>query len=195
MNSISCLVMLEDKKEETACLHVLGLLSDSDDAEFSATLDSDPSAARAVREFRDSLTNLQLSTMPVKLPPAGSRDRLFDRIAQEPARVSTDADGHIESINPSFTDLCGYRLHELTGKKPGHVLQGPGTSPEAVEMLRAAVKAGAACELEMMNYHKNGIPYWVHIRIDPIIDAAGAVTGYDAVEKKLPMPEGLLPIS
>jgi len=185
--------MLEDKKEESACLHVLGLLSDEDDAAFVATLDSDPLAARAVREFRDSMTNLQLSTTPVQCPPAGAKERLFDRIAQEPARVSTDAEGFVQSINPSFTELCGYRLHELTGKKPGHVLQGPGTSLDAVEMLRAAVAAGESCELEMMNYHKNGTPYWVQIRIDPILDADGGVSGYEAVEKKLPMPEGLLP--
>ncbi len=190
MNAISCLVMLEDKKEELACLHVLGLLPEPDDAAFVATLDSDEEAARAVREFRDSLTNLHLSTTAVEQPPEGARERLFDRLAAEPARVATDAEGRIESINPSFTEMCGFRLHELAGKKPGHVLQGTETDPSAIATLRKAIAAGTTCDVEMMNYHKNGTPYWVKIHIEPIRDPSGKLTGFEAEEKKLPMPGG-----
>lgn len=180
--------MLENKKEELACMHVLGMLPDSEEAAFVATLDSDPAAARTVREFTESLTNLHLSTTPVQTAPDGSKGRLFERIAREPARVSTDASGHILAINPSFTEMCGYRLQDLIGKKPGHVLQGPGTAPESVKKLRDAVNSGLSCEVEMLNYHKNGTPYWVHIQLDPTRDAAGMITGYEAAEKKLPMP-------
>lgn len=188
MNTINCLVMLEDKKEELACLHVLGLLPEPDEAAFVATLDSDDVAARAVREFRDSLTNLHLSTTAVDLPPEGAKERLFDRLAAEPARVATDAQGRIQSINPSFTEMCGYRLHELAGKKPGHVLQGAHTDPAAIAILRKAILAGSVCDLEMMNYHKSGRPYWVKIHIEPVHDSEGKLTGFEAEEKKLPMP-------
>lgn len=183
--------MLEDKKEEAACLHVLGLLPEAEDLEFAASLESDAVSARAVREFRDSLTNLHLTTTAVKLPPSGAKDRLFARIQAEPSRVATDANGCIISINPSFTEMCGYRLHELAGRKPGHVLQGPGTCADAIRTLSEAVAAGKACDLEMMNYHKNGSPYWVSIHIDPVRDASGEISGFEAMEKKLPMPEGL----
>lgn len=181
--------MLEDKKEEAACLHVLGLLPEAEDLEFTASLESDEVAARTVREFRDSLTNLHLTTTAVKLLPSGAKERLFARLQAEPSRVATDADGYIISINPSFTEMCGYRLHELAGRKPGHVLQGPGTCAEAIHSLREAVVEGRPCDIEMMNYHKSGSPYWVSIRIDPVRDASGEISGFEAMEKKLPMPE------
>jgi PAS domain S-box-containing protein len=183
--------MLEDKKEEAACLHVLGLLPDAEDLEFTASLESDAVSARTVREFRDSLTNLHLTTTVVKLPPPGAKDRLFARVQAEPSRVATDADGYIISINPSFSEMCGYRLHELVGKKPGHVLQGPGTCADAIRSLREAVAEGRACDIEMMNYHKNGSPYWSSIHIDPVRDANDKISGFEAMEKNLPMPEGL----
>lgn len=180
--------MLEDQKEETACMHVLGLLSDEEDAAFVKSLVSDAAAARIVREFRESLTDLHLSTTSMQLPPTGARERLLERLLNEPARVGTDVDGRVVSINPSFTALCGYRLHELIGKKPGHLLQGVATSQDVVAILRNAIAQQQACEVEVINYHKDGSPYYVRIQIEPVRNMAGVLTGFEALEKKLPMP-------
>jgi PAS domain S-box-containing protein len=183
--------MLENKNEELACLRVLGLLSESEEQEYLAGPATSPEAIRCEREFRDSLTNLALSATVTQLPPDGARERLFERIAREPARVATDAEGRILAINPSFTDLCGYRLSDLRGKKPGQVLQGPKTCPQTVETLRRAVANGEPCELEMLNYHKNGSPYWVRIAIQPQRNDQGELVGFEAEETKLPMPAGI----
>jgi len=183
--------MLENKNEELACLRVLGLLSDSEEKEYLGEGASSPEAIRCEREFRDALTNLALSTTAAQLPPEGARDRLFKRISREPARVATDASGRIVAINPSFTELCGYRLTDLRGKKPGQVLQGPKTCSETIQILRNAVANGEFCELEMLNYHKNGSPYWVKIAILPQHNDRGELIGFEAQETRLPMPAGM----
>lgn len=178
--------MLEDSKEETACLHVLGLLGEDEDAEFVRQLATDPVASRAVREFRDSLTNLNLSSTAVRLPPTGAKERLFARVDTEPARVTTDAEGRVVAINPSFTALCGFRLHELRGKKPGHLLQGPDSCSKSVATLREAIHSGSSCEVDMVNYHKDGSPYHVRIQVRPVRDSDGVLTGFEAEERELP---------
>ena len=39
--------------------------------------------------------------------------------------------------------------------------------------MRGAVKAYQPCRETILNYHKNGDPYWVEIAITPILDDAG----------------------
>jgi PAS domain S-box-containing protein len=119
-------------------------------------------------------------------PPVHLKEKILQRIAAEPARVETDAGGGIVAINPAFTALCGYTFAEIVGRKPGSFLQGEKTEPDAVRILREGVRHGHPCEVEMFNYHKDGSIYRVHIRMDPLRDDAGAVTGFLAVEREIP---------
>lgn len=179
------MVMLEDQSEERAALYALGLLEENDVRAFEAEAAGNPALARAATELQETLANLALSTTPMHLPPPDVHTSLLARIEAEPARVSTDRWGHIEEINPAFTRLCGYRFEELRGRKPGHVLQGPGTDPADVDVLRRAVKAGAAAEVEMTNYHKDGSAYRVRVAIEPRRNDAGEVVGFRATEHRL----------
>ncbi len=177
--------MLEDQSEERACLHALGLLNAEEAAEFEREAAARPELLRVSHELSDALANLALSVTPISRPAASVRDGLLARIAAEPARVTTDRWGHIQTINPAFTGLCGYTLPELLGRKPGHVLQGPATDPSGVIALRETIRTGSACEVDMVNYHKDGSPYHVHISVTPILGADLSVTGFQAVERKL----------
>jgi len=106
-------------------------------------------------------------------------------IDAEPARVVTDASGHVVSINPAFSRLCGFCFDEIRGRKPGSLLQGPATTLESIEVLREGIRNLKPCEVEMLNYHKDKTPYHVHIRLEPLVDAEGAHTGFVATETKL----------
>jgi PAS domain-containing protein len=71
-------------------------------------------------------------------------DRVIGRIASEPARVRTDAHGHVTQINPAFSGLCGYTFEEIRGRKPGSLLQGLETTGSpfllcAMPFVRAGV--------------------------------------------------------
>jgi PAS domain S-box-containing protein len=114
------------------------------------------------------------------------KDNILRRIAAEPARVETDADGGITAVNPAFTALCGYRFEEIRGRKPGSFLQGAQTDPASVARLRQAVREGTFCEEELVNYHKDGTAYHVRISVEAIRDASGVITGYRAIERELP---------
>jgi len=98
------------------------------------------------------------------------------------AVVITDATGLIEWANQSFTRITGYTLDEVRGKKPGQVLQGPGSDFQAVSRIRQAIAEGRSCEETLTNYTKAGEPYIVHIKIDPIRDKGGRVTHFIAVQ-------------
>jgi len=119
--------------------------------------------------------------------PAGLHARIHQRITAEPARVETDSQGAIVSINPAFTGLCGYTFAEIQGRKPGSFLQGANTDPKSVAVLRQAVKKGRGCNVEIINYHKNGSAYLVHIAMETIHDENGDLTGYRAAETRLPL--------
>lgn len=114
--------------------------------------------------------------------PTTLHRRVLDRIEAEPARVETDREGGIVSINPAFTALCGYSFPEIRGRKPGSFLQGKESDPEAVNVLRQAVRSGTSCEVKMVNYHKDGSPYHVWIGVEPIRNDQGELTGFRAAE-------------
>lgn len=110
---------------------------------------------------------------------------LMDRIDSEPARVFTDTEGRITSINPAFSQLCGHAFEDLKGRKPGSMLQGPESSPDSIEVLRKAIREQTPCVTELVNYHKDHSAYRVRIHLRPLFSASGELTGYEAEEHKL----------
>ena len=112
-------------------------------------------------------------------------ESVLSRISAEPARVRTDAQGHVVEINPSFSGLCGYTFNEIRGRKPGSLLQGPETTEESVIALRDAIRSRAACSVEMVNYHKNQTTYRVQIDLSPRFNSEGELEGFEALERKL----------
>lgn len=102
-----------------------------------------------------------------------------------PARVITNRIGLVTSANPAFSGLSGFSFGEIRGRKPGALLQGEETEPEAVELIRQAVRKGLPCVTEMYNYRKDGTRYRVRIEIEPLRDREGNLIGFEAVETRL----------
>ncbi len=98
------------------------------------------------------------------------------------AVIITDAEGYIEWVNDGFTRISGYSAAETVGHKPGQVLQGHATDPAAVERMREAIRNGFAFDVEVLNYHKSGKPYWLHITAQPVFDDRGNVRHFVAIE-------------
>lgn len=98
------------------------------------------------------------------------------------AVIITDKNGLIEWVNDGFTHLSDYTAAEVIGKKPGSFLQGPLTNPNTVETIRAKLREKKEFTTELINYRKNGSPYWNRIAISPIFDENGELTQYISVE-------------
>jgi PAS domain S-box-containing protein len=96
--------------------------------------------------------------------------------------VITDELGLIDWVNPAFERRTGYALDEVRGRKPGTVLQGAETDPLAVDRLRSAIREQRATSEELLNYTKTGEPYWVMVNLTPVVDAAGRLERFIAVQ-------------
>lgn len=101
------------------------------------------------------------------------------------AIVITDADGFVEWVNDGFVRLTGYTLEEVIGKKPGKSLQGPESNLAVIDQIRQALKAEQHFDVELINYHKNGTPYWVRIECVPLTEPDGRLTGFMAIESDI----------
>jgi PAS domain S-box-containing protein len=81
-------------------------------------------------------------------------------------------DNPIVFANKAFLDLTGYEESEVIGRNC-RFLQGANTDREAVAVLRDAVKSGSSVALELLNYKRDGTPFWNALFIGPVFDSGG----------------------
>jgi PAS domain S-box-containing protein len=81
-------------------------------------------------------------------------------------------DNPVVFANDAFCRLTGYARAEIVGRNC-RFLQGPGTDPQAIARIRAAVAAGQALEIELCNYRKTGEPFWNRLMMAPVRDETG----------------------
>lgn len=96
--------------------------------------------------------------------------------------IITDANGLIEYVNPGFTKLSGYEQHEVLGKKPGHVLQGKHTSPDTKKRIKKNLEQRTPFYEEILNYTKEGNPYWISLAINPVFDDKGCLVRFVSIQ-------------
>lgn len=77
------------------------------------------------------------------------------------------ADNPIAFANNAFLDLTGYELSEIIGRNC-RFLQGAETDPDSIAELRRAVADREAIALEILNYRRDGSPFWNAVFIGPV---------------------------
>ncbi len=97
--------------------------------------------------------------------------------------VITDGDGLTEWVNEAFTQMTGFTVDDMAGKKPGVVLQGPETDRDTVVAISKALQKRQPIQTEILNYDKQGVPYWIELRINPVFDDAGRHTHFISAER------------
>ncbi len=85
---------------------------------------------------------------------------------------ATNPDYPIVYANRAFCTLSGYPLEEVLGRNC-RFLQGPDTDREQIARIRAAVTDQREVEATLLNYRKDGTPFWNRLSISPVFDAAG----------------------
>ena len=99
----------------------------------------------------------------------------------------TDArlpDNPIIYANPGFERLTGYAVRDILGRNC-RFLQGPDPDQATVEEIRRAVSEARACTVEILNYRKDGAPFWNRLSITPVQDASGVVTHFVGVQSDI----------
>ena len=113
---------------------------------------------------------------------------ILARIAVERTRmpmVITDPtlpDNPIVLANQAFLDQTGYSAAELIGHNC-RFLQGDGTDPGALDQIRQAVADGREITIELLNYRKDGTPFWNQLMISPVRDDTGELRYFFASQQ------------
>ena len=94
---------------------------------------------------------------------------------------ATAPDNPISYVSPGFEHLTGYTGAEAIGRNC-RFLQGKDTDPAAVAEVREAVRQGVPCDVELLNYLKDGTPFWNALSISPVRDDAGRLTHFIGVQ-------------
>ena len=87
-------------------------------------------------------------------------------------------------VNNAFTEISGYSQHEIIGKTP-RILQGAETNKNTLHEIKQRLRQKMPFNGELLNYSKEGHPYWLGISIVPIVDESGSVTHFAAVERDI----------
>ena len=110
--------------------------------------------------------------------------RMTSLIARETdnAVIITGKDGLTQWVNRSFERITGYTSEEIKGVRPGELLQGEKTDREIVSMIAAAIANKEPIEADLLNYHKDGQPYWVRLQMQPVFNAKGVLTNFISIQ-------------
>lgn len=97
------------------------------------------------------------------------------------AVILTDPGKRIIWVNDDFTNITGYQLNEVIGKKPS-ILQGPKTEPEVIQRIQEGLTAQISLKEQITNYRKDGEQYNCTLVIHPIFDDSQKLTNFIAFE-------------
>ncbi|WP_200371968.1 PAS domain S-box protein [Rhodovibrio salinarum] len=113
--------------------------------------------------------------------------RLLSLVANETDNsvIITGPDRRIHYVNPGFERLTGFTAAEAKGKSPGELLQGELTDPETVTRIREKLNAQQPFYEEILNYDRQGQPYWISLAINPVFDAKGNLENFISIQTNI----------
>nr|AML78002.1 putative LOV domain-containing protein [Viola canadensis] len=94
--------------------------------------------------------------------------------------------GHpIVFASRGFLKQCGYSHDEVIGRN-GRIFQGPETNRTSVMEIREAVREERAVQVSLLNYRKDGTPFWMLFHMNPVYSTEdGRVIHFVAVQVPL----------
>jgi sigma-B regulation protein RsbU (phosphoserine phosphatase) len=93
-------------------------------------------------------------------------------------------DNPVVFANKGFERLTGYAAHEIVGRNC-RFLQGPQSDLYTVREIRQAIEQGIECTVELLNYRKDGTPFWNRLSIAPLRDRSGRITHFAGIQSDI----------
>ena len=98
---------------------------------------------------------------------------------------ATGVEGHhwpITYVNPAFERMTGYVADDVLGQSL-RILQGPETDAEVLNRITARLRSGDPSRETVLNYRKDGTPFWTELDINPVTNSAGDVTHWVSIQR------------
>ena len=117
---------------------------------------------------------------------AQENQRLFANalLSLDEGVVISDPQGTVLYVNPAFERLTGYSARSMVGENC-RLLQGPETDPETIREIRQTLVRGQSFRKALLNYRKDGTPFWNLLSLVPLKNSAGAITHYVGVQNDI----------
>jgi PAS domain S-box-containing protein len=110
------------------------------------------------------------------------KDKAIDRArAGITLADASQPDNPLVYVNQGFEQITGYEGSDVLGDNC-RFLQGDQTDPAAVATLREHVENREPVVVELVNYRKDGTPFWNQVRITPVRDEMGDVTHFLGIQ-------------
>lgn len=106
--------------------------------------------------------------------------RLNDLVIITEAAPYDEPGPRIVFVNEAFERRTGYPRQEVIGRSP-RLLQGPGTERASLDRIRHALEQWQPVRVDLLNYRKDGRPFWVDLEISPVWDHQRQLTHWVAV--------------
>jgi len=107
---------------------------------------------------------------------------LTDAVVITEVNPTTPDEQRIVYVNDSFTKMTGYTKDEVIGKSP-KILQGPKSDRNELDRLKKSLQRWEPCEIETVNYKKNGDAFWINFSVSPVANQNGNYTHWIAIER------------
>lgn len=88
-------------------------------------------------------------------------------------------DNPIVFANEAFLAMTGYERDEIMGRNC-RFLQGVDTDRDTVESIKRAIAANTDITVDILNYRKDGVPFWNTLYVSPVFSKAGELQFYFA---------------
>lgn len=92
------------------------------------------------------------------------------------------ADMPLVYANAAFLQMSGYEREEVLGQNC-RFMSGSETDPDMLALLRTAIAQQREVRVTLVNYRKDGTPFWNELFISPVPDDAGIITHFVGIQQ------------
>jgi PAS domain S-box-containing protein len=119
----------------------------------------------------------ETSTRALRTPPEAAT-------ANQAVALGSRA-GIIEWANSAWTRITGYDLERFIHKPVSALLDRVNLAPSVVDFVGGCIRENKACEIDVPLTTPAGANVWIHLRVEPVLDAAGEVSDFVAVARDI----------